>query len=54
MCSIGGVCSIFTIMPEDVDAKKFDATAVAETVDAFIFHLPRAVMLILHADIMEI
>ena len=41
--SIGGVCLIFTIMPEDVDAKKVDATTVAEIVDVFIFLLPRAV-----------
>ena len=41
-------------MPEDMDAKKVDATAVAETVDVVIFHLPRTVMLILHAHIIKI
>ena len=30
-------------MPEDMDAKRVNPTAVAETVDVFIFLLPRAV-----------
>ena len=37
-----------------MDSKKVGAAAVAETVDVFFFHLPRTVMLILHADIMKI
>ena len=38
-CSIGGVCSIFITMPEDIDAMEVDAIAVAESVDVFIFLL---------------
>ena len=48
------VCSTFTIMPEDMGAGGVGATAVGEIVDVFIFHLPRDVMLTLHADIMKI
>ena len=36
-CGIGGVCSISIKMPVDMDAKEADATAVAESVDVFIF-----------------
>ena len=36
-CSLGNVCSISIRMPVDMDAKKADAIAVAESVDVFIF-----------------
>ena len=39
MCSIGGVCSIFIIMPEDIDAIEVEAIAVAGSVDVFFFLL---------------
>ena len=58
MCNIGGVCSIFITMPEDIDAMEVDAIAVAESVDVFIFlHFlcqGLLVMLIFGAVIIEI